>query len=112
MVTTLMKPIEKYVFLLNEESKKSEDMLKFLNETKITAEIHEIIGIIYLLCKTRKYKFIVKYLPHEVRLLEPVMIFLANQINSDKDSWETKYFLLHWLSMIILVPFDLSSIDS
>lgn len=57
-----MNPVEQFVVSINEQSKQHPDLLTFINETKIQPEIHHIISIIYLLCKTRKYKFIVKYL--------------------------------------------------
>ena len=37
---------------------------------------------------------------------------MQSQDRADFDTWETRYCLLLWLSMLSLVPFDLSTIDS
>lgn len=74
-------------------------------------DFHLLLNIIYVLCKVRGFKFINKFFPHEVKDLEPVVFFLISQ-QSLNTPWESKYIMLLWLSIIILVPFDLSSIDS
>jgi hypothetical protein len=68
-----------------------------------------VADTIYILSKVRGVRHIIKYMPHEVRDLEPVVFMLQHASNAN---WETKYVLLLWLSVIVLVPFDLSSIDS
>jgi len=83
-----------------------------LKEFKVLMEIHELVNIVYVLCKVRGYKYITKLFPHEVRCLEPVLYYLVKQRNNEAHIWETKYVFIHWLSIIILVPFDLSTIDS
>ena len=75
-------------------------------------EFHQLLAIIYLLCKVRNFRYIMKYFPHEVKDLEPVVNYLVTQRNNQIIIWESKYILLLWLSVIILVPFDLSTIDS
>ena len=60
----------------------------------------------------RNYKYINKYFPHEVKDVEPVIFYLVSQRSRDTVFWETKYVLLLWMSIIILVPFDLVTIDS
>jgi len=51
---------------------------------------------------------VVRFLPNEVYLLEPVL----KALNTPKLQWQTTYILLLWLSLICLAPFDLASIDS
>ena len=53
-----------------------------------------------------------KFLPHDVSDLEPVVHMLHSQDRSDFKTWQTRYGLLIWLSILVRVPFDLSSIDS
>ena len=40
------------------------------------------------------------YLPHEVEDLEKVVTVLQEQDPSDNNTWETRYILLQWLSII------------
>lgn len=53
-----------------------------------------------------------KFFPHEVVDLERTFYYLEQQIATDFATWEVRYVLLLWLSIIILVPFDLKIIDS
>jgi len=58
----------------------------------------------------RGHKVVVRYLPHEVEDLETVVELLQDLDNSD--SWETRYVLLLWLAIIVLIPFNMSRFDS
>jgi len=75
-------------------------------------QMDRLLHVLYLFCKTRGYKSIVKFLPHDVSDLEPVVHMLHSQDRSDYETWQTRYGLLIWLSILVRVPFDLSSIDS
>ncbi|ETV89364.1 hypothetical protein, variant 2 [Aphanomyces astaci] len=59
-----------------------------------------------------KYKTIVKLMPHDVAEFEPVLLLLQSQDRDDFSTWEIRFVLLLWLSILALVPFDLKSIDS
>jgi hypothetical protein len=74
--------------------------------------VHALFHVVYLVCKTRGYKHIVKLLPHEVADLEPALQLLLSQDRSDHMTWETRYVLFLWLSILVLVPFDLATADS
>ena len=43
--------------------------------------------------------------------LEPVLIMLEHQDIKDTDTWETRYCLLLWLSIIVKIPFHMSRLD-
>ncbi len=73
---------------------------------------HCICCAIYQLCRVHGYKHIRKLLPHEASDLEPVLFTLQCQDHSDSSTWENCYVLLLWLSMLVLVPFDIGTIDS
>jgi hypothetical protein len=62
--------------------------------------------------KMRGYKRVVVYLPHEVADLEPVLALLARQDPTDSATWQTRYMLLLWLSIIAMIPFDMSRFDA
>lgn len=36
---------------------------------------------------------------------------LEEQNESDYESWETRYCLLLWLSIIVIIPFDMRKLD-
>ena len=64
---------------------------------------------------------VVKFFPHEAQDLERVLsVFVAVKaqgvaVKSAEDGiaiWESQSILMLWLSMLILVPFDLATIDS
>lgn len=62
--------------------------------------------------KMRGYKKIVQYLPHEVVDFEFVLQLLAKQDPFDFTNWYTRYMLLLWLSIVCMIPFDLSKFDA
>ena len=68
--------------------------------------------VMYCLCKVRGFKTVVKFVPHEVADLEPLVQLLASLDAADHGAWQMAYALMVWLSMLVMVPFDLSIIDS
>ena len=68
--------------------------------------------LLYTVCKVRGYKKVVRLFPHEVADLEPVFHLLQAQNTDDHETWHVRYSLLLWLSIIVIVPFDLQTIDS
>jgi hypothetical protein len=74
--------------------------------------LHKLFQVVYLISKTRGYKHIVRLLPHEVADLEPALQMLVSQSRDAHESWETRYVLFLWLSILVLVPFDLHTADS
>eukprot|EP00742_Colponemidia_sp_Colp-10_P003876 GILJ01004127.1.p1 GENE.GILJ01004127.1~~GILJ01004127.1.p1 ORF type:complete len:1237 (-),score=209.83 GILJ01004127.1:67-3777(-) len=81
-------------------------------EKAIPARYHQVFRVVYFFCKVRGYKTIVKLFPHEVADLEPTFELLEGQDRGDHETWETRYVLLLWMSMIALIPFDLDTVDS
>ncbi|CAM9771784.1 unnamed protein product, partial [Phaeothamnion confervicola] len=75
-------------------------------------QLHALFKVVYLFCRVRGAKAIVRLMPHEVSQLEPVLHALQSQDRRDHDTWESRYALLLWLSMLALVPFDIATIDS
>eukprot|EP00058_Branchiostoma_floridae_P020624 XP_002606114.1 hypothetical protein BRAFLDRAFT_88024 [Branchiostoma floridae] len=90
-----------------------EQLLKMARDTTYPPKVmHLAFKFLYLVTKMRGYKVIVRQLPHEVADLEPVLEMLTNQNPEDHETWETRYILLLWLSIIVLIPFDMSRLDS
>ena len=50
--------------------------------------------VMYTLCKVRGYKTIVKFCPHEVADLEPLVHLLAKFPPSECESWQIAYALM------------------
>ena len=63
---------------------------------------------LYLLTKVRGQKYIVRLLPHEVSDIETVLALLESE---KSDIWHAKYVLFLWLSILVLIPFDLKRLD-
>ena len=74
--------------------------------------LHATAALAAHLFKVRGPKVVVKYLPHEVSDLERVVKVLGEQDPQDAATWETRYILLLWLSIIAMIPFDISRFDS
>ncbi|KAK9710946.1 Tubulin folding cofactor D C terminal [Popillia japonica] len=72
---------------------------------------HEVFKYMYVVIKVRGYKVIVRQLPHEVADFEPVLQLLESQDAEDSDTWTTRYVLLLWLSIIVMIPFHMSRLD-
>ncbi|XP_067133607.1 tubulin-specific chaperone D [Centruroides vittatus] len=73
---------------------------------------HLAFKLLYVIVKVGHHKTLVKYFPHEVADVEPVLELLAQQNPSDFNTWETRYILLLWLSVIVLIPFHMERFDS
>ncbi|NXS59961.1 TBCD protein, partial [Brachypteracias leptosomus] len=73
--------------------------------------VHLAFKFLYIITKVRGYKRFLPLFPHEVSDLQPVLDMLAEQCPKDSETWETRYMLLLWLSMICLIPFDLARFD-
>ena len=74
--------------------------------------LHATTQLMAHLFKVRGPKVVVRYLPHEVEDLEKVVTVLQEQDPTDNNSWETRYILLLWLSIIVLIPFNMARFDS
>jgi hypothetical protein len=76
------------------------------------AFIQVVFKMLYTLCKVRGYKTVTRFFPHEVSDLEQTLALLVWQNPQNHATWETRHGLLLWLSMIVLIPFDLTTVDS
>ena len=55
---------------------------------------------------------IVGYMSHQLSYLESTLNYLLSIDFTNNDLWQAKYVLCLWLSIIILIPFDLTTVDS
>ncbi|KAI5276405.1 hypothetical protein E4T47_00731 [Aureobasidium subglaciale] len=71
--------------------------------------------LLYTFCKVRGEKIIIGFLNNEPRYLELILTSLEDFMIRGVDAaaaWEKSYILLLWLTHLMLVPFDLSSISA
>lgn len=77
-----------------------------------TLAFHTAFKYLYHLTKVRGFKVITRYLPHEVDDVESVIHMINSQSKQATDNWQTKYVLLIWLSVLVLLPFHLERFDA
>ncbi|KAA8916148.1 hypothetical protein TRICI_001697 [Trichomonascus ciferrii] len=65
--------------------------------------------VLYTLCKIRGAKVVSRFFSSRVTLLGEVVEML---VNSGGRSWQTRYVLLLWLSILVLAPFSLDKFDA
>lgn len=73
---------------------------------------HTAFKYLYHLTKVRGFKVITRYLPHEVEDVTPVIHMINSQNDLKIDHWQTKYILIIWLSVLVLLPFHLERFDA
>lgn len=88
-----------------------ESLLANILNAKDQETIHASCAFAAHLVKVRGYKVVLRHLPHETHHFQPVIQLLKQQDPSAADNWETRYFLLLWLSILVLIPFHMSRFD-
>ncbi|KAH0358367.1 cytochrome P450, partial [Aureobasidium melanogenum] len=106
---TLLPPIvEAYLAFLQVQQAKSPSSLTVSLDVAASK-------LTYTFCKVRGEKIIIGFLNNEPRYLELVLANLEDfrTLSAESDTaWEKSYVLLLWLTHLMLVPFDLSSISA
>ncbi|PWN52231.1 ARM repeat-containing protein [Violaceomyces palustris] len=88
--------------------------------------IQTLCRLLYLYTKVRGYKAVMSFFPHEVFDLLPTVAYLellvsdppeegggsASNLLGKPTSWELRYILLLWLSLVCMIPFDLTKFDA
>ena len=77
---------------------------KYKNDSKERTNL--AFTLLYLITKVRGFKTVVRYLPHEVSDVEPVLNHIAQFKPHESNDWESQYMLLLWLSVLVLIPLD------
>jgi hypothetical protein len=72
----------------------------------------ELLKILNILTSIRGQDRITRHFPHEPQDFEPLIFTLISQLDSKVFPWEANFVLLTWLSLILLMPFDLMILDS
>lgn len=89
-----------------------EQLLNYIRTKDVPATLfHAAFKYLYQFAKVRTYKILLKFLPHEITDLDFVLNSLEQQDIAETNTWETRYMLLVWLSILVLNPFELSRFD-
>ncbi|KAG6841983.1 hypothetical protein C0991_004474 [Blastosporella zonata] len=92
----------------------------FNNRTGSPGRIERLATLLYSYVKCRGYKTItfrdekaVRFFPHEIADLSIALDFLRlpQGLIQDPNQWALRYVVLIWLSLICMIPFDLSQFD-
>ncbi|XP_067938122.1 tubulin-specific chaperone D-like [Watersipora subatra] len=118
------KAIERFTYLVDEYQEQPhlvdphlEEIVHTIISTArqkdcVEGHMYLLFTCLHLLTKMRGYKVIVRYLPHEVADVEPVLELLQKQDPDNVYTWQNRYCLLLWLSMVAMIPFDLVRLDN
>ncbi|EKX43034.1 hypothetical protein GUITHDRAFT_140881 [Guillardia theta CCMP2712] len=60
----------------------------------------------------RGHKVLTRFFPHRVADIEPCLALLAKQNPKESNTWEIRFILFLWLSILVMVPFSLDTVDS
>ena len=86
--------------------------------------VQRVSRVLHAFATVRGYKTVVKFFPHEAKDLEPVVALLVRSHDAAMNAaspaeaeelgsaWETRATLILWLSILVLIPFDLVTVDS
>lgn len=78
-------------------------------------DICRIARLLYSYAKVRGYKTILRFFPHEVGDVIPTVEALRHfqqQEANTSDTWELRYVMLLWLSLVCMIPFDLKNFSA
>ncbi|KAJ2493338.1 hypothetical protein IWW37_000622 [Coemansia sp. RSA 2050] len=107
IVSRLMAVIEDYVQAYHDSNASDR------KDSVSAARMNGVFELVYMLCKVRGYKVVLRFFPHSVANVEPVLATLwRHTADLGGSSWTARYVMLIWLSLLAMVPFDLESIDS
>ncbi|BGP20093.1 hypothetical protein JCM10213v2_008228 [Rhodosporidiobolus nylandii] len=84
--------------------------------------LNRLARLVYYVTKVRGSKVIVRFFPHEVADLSLLIPLLSaaylpdaastsSSVSLSAASWELRYVLLLWLSVVVRLPFDLTRLD-
>eukprot|EP00921_Rhytidocystis_pertsovi_P005201 GHVQ01009009.1.p1 GENE.GHVQ01009009.1~~GHVQ01009009.1.p1 ORF type:complete len:1164 (+),score=172.59 GHVQ01009009.1:1216-4707(+) len=85
-----------------------ESAISCIESSSRWSQTEDLLHVVYIVCKTRGYKCVVRSMPHECHMLEPLLDYLQR----DDLAWSSRYAVMLWLSLVVLTPFKLNSIDS
>ncbi|CAH2247306.1 jg15470 [Pararge aegeria aegeria] len=87
-------------------------VMSIINDKSTPFELkHATFNYMYQIIRVRGYKVVVRHLPHEVTDLLTVLTYLEAQDPNNKETWRSRFVLLLWLSIVVIIPFHMSRLD-
>lgn len=90
--------------------------LRYLQDEsqELLEAIQSVSRSVYGFSKVRGYKTVTRFFTHEPSDLEPLVQFLEklSTVPTATRFWETRYIFCLWLSLVALIPFDLTRLES
>ncbi|KAJ7044089.1 TBCD protein [Mycena alexandri] len=74
------------------------------------ARIERVASLLYNYVKSRGYKTIIRFFPHEIADLALARAGMSG-IAHEPRQWALRYAVLLWLALICIIPFDLAQFD-
>lgn len=81
------------------------------NPGSLTKPFDHLFNMIYNLSVVWGYESLVKLFPHDVADLE-LIVNLNEKLELEIHQWYVWYVLYEWLAIVVMVPFDLDTIDT
>jgi len=97
ILADFIEPIMKFIQIYTKQACQKTEYL-------VPREVSQLFEILYNLCNVRGFKTVVKFLPHEAADMEPCVELLHFQ---DTEEYWIHCMLTLWLSIIVIVPFDI-----
>ena len=89
-----------------------EDFIKTKKLYIPSVYMNHLLSIFYCLFKIRGEKNTKKYFGHKASDFEPLIFFIFSTKNKEELQWESKFVLMEWFSVLLLMPFDFQRLDS
>jgi hypothetical protein len=74
--------------------------------------MNQLLSIFYCLFKIRGEKNTKKYFGHQASDFEPLIFFIFSTKHKSEIQWESRFVLMEWFSVLLLMPFDFKRLDS
>ncbi|KAI0251997.1 TBCD protein [Lactifluus subvellereus] len=113
LVTPVVEKFKFYAQGITTGSFHFEDIATFTSELELAAPLTRVSYLLYNYLKFRGYKTIIRFFPHEIADLAVALDFaqVLERAQSSSTLWSTRYVALLWISLICMIPFDLSQFD-
>ncbi|KAJ7095891.1 TBCD protein [Mycena belliarum] len=103
LVTPVVECIKRHAAALAQNSANAEDPTN-------PARIARVASLLYCYVKSRGYKTIIRFFPHEIADLALARACLGG-VAREPRQWALRYAALLWLALICMIPFDLAQFD-
>lgn len=131
LLETLVRPLSATLLEVATQSNAASDG-RSLGLDRATKElVANVSRFLWLLASVRGYKTVSRFMPNDAAAFEPAIFLLDafamhteevavgserermdGAVAQDTEAWEAQYALLMWLSLLVLIPFDLYILDS